>query len=73
MRRIVGEQSQGHSHRCRYVAGTGTHCPVSGLWAPVGETGPGLQVLEGSIMPTHRNTAIVWHLVHGLTPRDLRS
>lgn len=73
MRRIVGEHSVGHAHRCRYVAGTGSHCPVSGMWTPVGKAGPSLQVLEGSIMPTHGNEAVVWHLVQGLTHRDLRS
>lgn len=73
MLRIIGEHPGGHTHRCRYVAGTGSHCPVSGMWAPVGEAGPHLQVLEGSIMPTHQNAAVVWHLVQGLARRDLRS
>lgn len=73
MLRIVGEHSVGHTHRCRYVAGTGSHCPVSGIWAPIGVVGQGRQVLEGSIMPTHSNAAVVWHLVQGLTSRDIRS
>ena len=69
---IVG-QPAGHTRRGRFVAGTGSHCPVSGLWAPAGEQDSATQVLEGSIMPAHGNSAVVWQLVQGLSRRDLRS
>ncbi len=55
------------------MAGTGSHCPISGIWAPVGDMGQGLQVLKGSIMPTHGDSAVDWQLVQGLKRSDLRS
>lgn len=73
MLRIVGQPVETRWNRGRLVAGTGSHCPLSGIWAPAGEQEAGLRVLEGSIMPSHRNTAVDWQLVQGLSRRDLRS
>ncbi|KUM42100.1 hypothetical protein AR689_00535 [Arthrobacter sp. EpRS71] len=73
MLRIVGQPAEARSRRSRFVAGTGSHCPISGIWAPAGETEKGLRLLEGSIMPVHDNSAVDWQLVQGLTRRDLRS
>ncbi|MDI2034173.1 hypothetical protein [Paenarthrobacter nitroguajacolicus] len=68
---IVGQPAA--PRRSLFVAGTGSHCPVSGIWAPAGETGHSKRVLEGSIMPTHGDSAVDWQLVQGLTRHDLRS
>ena len=61
-----------HSLKGRLVAGTGSHCPVSGIWAPAGERDADVRVLEGSIMPTHRSAAVIWQFVAGFRRNDLR-
>ncbi len=73
MLRIVGQPAEGRSRSSRFMAGTGSHCPISGIWAPAGDMGQSLQVLEGSIMPTHGDSAVDWQLVQGLKRSDLRS
>lgn len=55
------------------VSATGNHCPVSGVWAPVGEEGVCRRVLEGSVMPAFRNTATEWKLLESLQRRGLHS
>lgn len=47
----------------RLTADTGSHCPLSGLWAPMGEEAARLRVMEGSIMPTYRNGPVRWTLL----------
>ncbi len=47
----------------RLTAETGTHCPLSGLWAPNGEEAARANVLEGSIMPTYRSDRVQWTLL----------
>lgn len=46
----------------RLTARTGTHCPLSGLWAPDHDESAPAQVLEGSLMPTYGNNAVEWIL-----------
>lgn len=66
--------AQATSTRSRTVtATTGTHCPVSGEWAPVGADGSVCRVLEGSMMPAFRNRAAEWELVECLQRRDVHS
>lgn len=55
------------------TATTGTHCPVSGEWAPVGAGDTVCRFLEGSMMPAFRNRAAEWELVEGLQRRDVHS
>jgi hypothetical protein len=55
------------------TATTGTHCPVSGEWAPVGAQDAVLRVLEGSLMPAFRNGSAEWKLIAGLQRRDVHS
>jgi hypothetical protein len=73
MLRIVGQTMEARLNKRGLVAGTGSHCPVSGIWVPAEERETGLVVLEGSIMPAHRSAAVDWQLVQGLTRRDLHS
>lgn len=73
MLRIVGQPETDRSRRSRYTAGTGSHCPISGIWAPEGDVAKSMQLLEGSIMPARGDSAVDWELVQGLTRRDLHS
>lgn len=73
MLRIVGQPGADRSRRSRYTAGTGSHCPISGIWAPEGDVEKSMQLLEGSIMPPRGDVAVDWELVQGLARRDLHS
>ncbi|MCP2046587.1 UNVERIFIED_ORG: hypothetical protein J3D58_000659 [Paenarthrobacter nicotinovorans] len=73
MLRIVGQPESDRSGRNRLTAGTGSHCPISGMWAPEGDVGKSMQLLEGSIMPARGDLAVDWQRVQGLTRRDLHS
>ncbi|UKA55428.1 hypothetical protein LFT45_05765 [Arthrobacter sp. FW305-BF8] len=65
---------QATNTRVRSVtATTGSHCPVSGEWAPVGAQDTVCRVLEGSMMPAFRNRAAEWELIEGLQRRDVHS
>ena len=59
--------------RCRVTAATGSHCPASGLWAPVGAEGACCRILEGSVMPAFRNAAAEWKLLEGFRRRDVQT
>ena len=39
---------------------TGTHCPVSGLWAPDGAQHDGQTFFEGHIFPSYNGLPTVW-------------
>ena len=52
--------------RCRpfraMTAGTGTHCPASGRWSPIGKVQDGQVFFEGSLMPSFDGAPVVWVL-----------
>jgi hypothetical protein len=74
MLRTPGQATQARARGRRPVtAATGTHCPVSGVWAPVGEERALFRVLEGSVMPAFRNAAAEWKLLEGLQRRDIHT
>jgi hypothetical protein len=73
MLRIIRHQGEAPTNKGRLVADTGSHCPISGIWAPAGEQESGRVVLEGSIMPARGSVPVDWQLVQGLTRRDLHS
>lgn len=73
MLRTLGQVLDTGAGRSRVTAVTGSHCPVSGVWAPVGEEGAFCRVLEGSLMPAFRNSAAEWKLLEGLRRRDVHS
>ncbi|MDQ0076525.1 hypothetical protein [Arthrobacter oryzae] len=39
---------------------TGTHCPVSGLWAPEDAPHDGQTFFEGHIFPSYNGSPTVW-------------
>lgn len=74
MLRTQGQSTQSQARVRRPVtAATGVHCPVSGVWAPVGDERALCRVLEGSVMPAFRNTAAEWKLLEGLQRRDIQT
>lgn len=58
-RQITAQRTQNK----RLTARTGTHCPLSGWWAPHGDKTRPFLLLEGSIMPTSGNVAVEWALL----------
>jgi hypothetical protein len=71
MLRTIGQVVSTHVRTV--TATTGTHCPVSGEWAPVGAHDTVCRFLEGSMMPAFRNQAAEWELIEGLTRHDVHS
>ncbi|MEY9776353.1 hypothetical protein ABH915_001961 [Arthrobacter sp. MW3 TE3886] len=64
-------RTDGHTGKSRtasrsVTAVTGSHCPISGLWALVGGEETYCRVVEGSVMPAFRNTAVQWRLLERL-------
>lgn len=55
--------------RNRTVVPTGSHCPVTGLWRPVGSSAEPGFVFEGSVMPTNAGERTQWQLVEILRNR----
>ncbi|MDP9884183.1 hypothetical protein J2W21_001693 [Sinomonas atrocyanea] len=45
------------------IAPTGVHCPVNGLWEPLGSPADPVFVFEGSVMPTLAGASVEWQLV----------
>lgn len=45
------------------TARTGTHYPLSGLWAPSGAEDVPAALSEGSVMPAFGNDAVEWTLL----------
>lgn len=45
------------------IAPTGVHCPVNGLWEPLGSSADPIFVFEGSVMPPHAGASVEWQLV----------
>ncbi|PRB41057.1 hypothetical protein CQ020_14240 [Arthrobacter sp. MYb23] len=73
MLRIAGQPGTDRSRRSRFTAGTGSHCPISGIWAPEGDIEKSMRLLEGNIMPARGDSAVDWQLLQGLTRHDLHS
>lgn len=42
------------------TARTGCHCPLNGLWRPVGSAAEAVFIFEGSLMPAHAGLSTEW-------------
>lgn len=66
MLRTNGHPAKSRTGRRPVTAVTGSHCPISGVWALVGGEDTYCRVLEGSVMPAFHNTAVQWKLLERL-------
>ena len=66
MLRTNGNAGKSRTGRLPVTAVTGSHCPISGVWALVGGEDNYCRVLEGSVMPAFQNTAVQWKLLERL-------
>ncbi|KQR75255.1 hypothetical protein ASF98_05290 [Arthrobacter sp. Leaf337] len=49
--------------RVATAGATGTHCPASGLWAPVDAPHDGQTFFEGHFFPSYNGSPTVWRRV----------
>jgi hypothetical protein len=49
--------------RVATAGATVTHCPASGLWAPVGAPHDGQTFFEGHVFPSYNGAPTVWRRV----------